>query len=209
MKRTVAVLATAVWTLAATVALPQPAAAAPTTCEGVWVVVDATALGGSVNTACAPSHATGTAALASAGFSVARSSSMLCQIDSLPERCEVSASAYWSYWQSEPEGDGYGDWVYANLGPDAYRPRGGDAEGWVFGDGRTPPAAFPETLAVGSATPAPDATPGQPVPSAPADAAPAGAGAGAGAGGPVGVAVVAGAVLVAGAGVWLARRRAR
>lgn len=207
MRRTVAVLATAIGTLAATLALPQPAAAAaPETCEGVWVVVDATTLGGSVTTRCAARHGTGTEALTSAGFTVARSSSMLCQIDGLPERCEVAASAYWSYWQAAPEGDGYGGWVYANLGPDAYRPRGGDAEGWVFGDGGAPPSTVPDTLAVAPATPAPDATPsGASAPSAPADPATAGAGAG----GPLGLAVVAGAALLAGLGVWLARRRAR
>ncbi|MDQ7992243.1 MAG: hypothetical protein AAGC63_08730 [Propionicimonas sp.] len=204
MRRTLAVLAAAVWLLAATPVLPQ-ATAAPSACEGVWVVVDATALGGTVSTGCAPEHATGAQALASAGFSTARSSTMICQIDDRPDRCEVAASAYWSYWQATPEGERYGDWVYANLGADSYHPRGGDAEGWVFGDGSAPPSSLPGTLAVAgaSATPEAAATPSPAVTTTPPQPD------GSVAGGPLGLAAVAGVAALAGLGIWVSRRRSR
>lgn len=203
MKLLLALLAATAWLFTATAAVPV-ATAAPATCVGVWVVVDATAAGGTVSTGCAAEHATGAEALAAAGFTATRASAMICQIDGLPERCKVSPSAYWSYWQATPDGDHYGDWVYATLGPGGYQPRGGDAEGWMFGDGGTPPAVLPGTLAVAdsSAAPTTAATPAQsPAPSAPAP--------GGTAGGPIGLLVVAAVAVLAGLGIWLARRRAR
>lgn len=170
-----------------------PASAADDGCTGVWVVVDATALGGTVTTACAPDHATGTQALASAGVDVERSAGMVCRLDGLPSRCEVSASAYWTYWQATPAGDGYSDWTYATLGADAYRPAPGDAEGWRFGDGSAPPAELPGTLAVAGPADAPA------VATAPPEAP-------SGSGGPLGALVVIGVVALAGAAAYVARR---
>lgn len=206
MNRLSACLAGAAVALAATFA-PLPAAAAPASCEGVWVVVDATALGGQVTTACATSHSTGIEALTGAGFTVARSSGMICRIDELPERCEVAATAYWSYWQAVPSGDGYDAWVYANLGPDSYHPRGGDAEGWVFGDGSVSPSSVPDQLATpGTHSGTPAAPAASPTPAAtptPASGEPGSAS------GPVTLALVAGVIAVATIGLWLARRRQR
>lgn len=188
---------------------PAPAATAapatpPATCTGVWVVVDATALGGEVTTSCAASHATGTEALASAGIAVARSGSMLCQLDGLPDACSVSASAYWSYWQAAPDGGQYGAWSYANLGPDSYHPRGGDAEGWVFGDGHQPPSQVPAGLAeAGVPTVAPTGTASREPSSTPAPID------GQGAGSPIALIAVVAVAVVAALGIWLARRRAR
>lgn len=199
IRRALAGLAAVVAVLVTGVA-PVPAHAAPAGCTGVWVVVDPGPLGGEPTTACAPAHATGTEALASAGFEIARGSGMLCRIDGLPERCEVTAAAYWSYWQASPEGGSYGPWTYASLGPDSTRPAGGAVEGWVFGDGSEPPSVVPTEVAVaGSPTVAasPAASSG-PTPS-PQDAGDLS--------GPFGVAAVAGGLLVAAGAVWLARRR--
>ena len=200
MRRLLAALAAAAGLALAGPAV-APASAAPDGCTGVWVVVDATAAGGEVTTACAPAHTTGTEALGSAGFDVARQAGMVCRVAGVPERCEVSTTAYWSYWQSTPDGTGYGEWIYASLGPDSTKPAGGAAEGWVFGDGRTPPAGPPTELATPGAEPAP-AEPAPAMPSAAPETP------GAGLSGPLGIAVVAGGVAVAAGAVWLARRRA-
>lgn len=199
MRRTLAALAVAAAALAATL-VAAPAWAAPTGCTGVWVVVDAAALGGEVTTACAPAHATGSEALTSAGFELSRGSNMICRIDGLPERCEIAATAYWSYWQAAPSGDEYGEWTYATLGPDSSHPAGGTAEGWVFGDGSAPPAAVPPELAQAGQPASASPAASQPAePTAPTANAVAG---------PLGLAaVVVGLVVVVG-GVYLARRRA-
>ncbi|MBK8461605.1 MAG: hypothetical protein IPL36_00595 [Nigerium sp.] len=178
--------------------LGLPAAAAPDqadrSCPGVWVVVT------DHEARCAPEHATGKAALHSAGFAVRdRSPNFLCQIDGAPATCTLRPSAYWSYWQASVNEDGtWGDWVYSQTGYAQSRPRQGDAEGWAFGDGSqappTPPtstASAPALVEPASATP-----PSQ----APAEGASGGAG---------GVLVTLG-VLAAGGGalgVWVLRRR--
>lgn len=119
-------------------ALPQAA-----TCSGVWVVVDFGTLGG-VSTRCATAYSSGAAALTSAGFAIGRKSGMICTIESLPNPCAITTSAYWSYWHSKKRSDGsYGGWTYSNLGADAYNPNQGDAEGWRFGNGKSAPGAAP------------------------------------------------------------------
>jgi hypothetical protein len=185
-----------------------PAQAAPESCTGVWVVVDPGPLGGGVRTGCATDYRTGAQSLASAGFEASRSSGMICRIDGQPERCEVSTSGYWSYWQASPDGDGYGPWVYAGIGPDSTAPAAGAAEGWSFGDGSTPPSELPATLAQGGDPAQAGASPGTAAPpTPPATQAPEPAAAAGGLSGPLGVAVVAGVLLVAAGAVWLARRR--
>lgn len=198
MRRRLAALVAAAATLAASL-VATPAWAAPAGCTGVWVVVDATALGGTTTTACAPAHATGSEALTSAGFELARGSNMICRIDGLPERCEIAMTAYWSYWQAAPDGAAYGAWTYATLGPDSSHPAGGTVEGWVFGDGSAPPSTIPSELAragePGSeSAPAPTPT-ASPTPATGSSA------------GPLQLAAVVGGLVVVGAGVWLARRR--
>jgi hypothetical protein len=192
--------------------LPETAAPVPG-CAGVWVVVDATALGKGVTTSCAHTHATGNEALQSAGFRTERTAGMLCAINGLPEVCKVAASAYWSYWQASPSGLAYGHWSYAGVGPGSYRPRGGDAEGWVFGDGTKPPSELPSSIATAASdqpTPAPATAEPAPSPATePSEpAAPAGSG-GLDPGRPYALIVVAGVVMVVGLGVGLVRRRGR
>lgn len=62
----------------------------------------------------------------------------------------------------------YGAWAYSNDGSATYRPRYGDAEGWSFGDGKTPPPALPASRSI-----VPSAAPHDP-PTAPTASAPAG-----------------------------------
>lgn len=137
MRRLATLTALVVWLLAALVA---PAVAAPTastparaSCAGVGVVVGS-------QQRCATAYGTGDQALDSAGFDVTRSGGLVCRIDGKPDRCELKMDAYWSYWHAERKPDGsYGAWAYSNDGSATYRPRYGDAEGWSFGDGETPP----------------------------------------------------------------------
>ncbi|MEA5117069.1 MAG: hypothetical protein VB036_05550 [Propionicimonas sp.] len=198
MRHGPAILAAALVLLAAGPVAPASAAPAET-CTGVWVVVDASTLGGPVSLSCATDHTTGTEALASAGVEIVRSSSMLCQLNGLPEECSISATAYWSYWQAAPSGDSYGAWTYASLGPDSYHPRGGDAEGWVFGDGRTPPSALPTTLAQpGPGTTTTATAPAQPEPTPQQLPAP---------GSPRTLIIVVGLVVLVAIALWIARRR--
>lgn len=131
----------AVWVLAALLllaGLPSMSAdAAAPTCTGAWVLVGQ-------DLRCATSHATGEQALESAGFPLARSGGMICRIGEVPKDCVITAEAYWSYWQAKRLPDGsYGPWTYATVGAASSAPGAGDAEGWVFGNGRTPPGALP------------------------------------------------------------------
>ena len=123
-----------------------PASAA--TCDGVWVVVDARNLGGSITTRCAPgSPGSGLAALEGAGHAysfVPRIPGMVCTIDARPEPCNgAPADAYWSYWHAEAGGS----WTYATRGAGSRTPPPGGVEGWRFGDGSAPPGAAPPAAA--------------------------------------------------------------
>lgn len=135
------VVATAVVAVLLT-AVPQPPAAATTVdCDGVLVVVDATAVGGGVTAQCAPgSPRTGLDALTAAGFTytfVPRIPGMVCQINQQPNPCNnAPTDAYWSYWHQ----DAGEPWRYANEGAGTYTPAVGSVDGWVFGSGNTPPA---------------------------------------------------------------------
>lgn len=122
--------------LPAAQAAPAPAAAS---CPGVWVVV------AGQGTACATRHATGKAALRSAGFTVTeRSPGFLCRINGHPDDCNPTTERYWSYWQAEKRADGsWGPWVYSQRGYASTKPTKGNAEGWAFGDGSTPPGSPP------------------------------------------------------------------
>lgn len=182
MRPTLGVLAAAIAGIAfGTLAAPPAQAAPDPACSGVWVVVAQEAA------RCATEHRTGAEALASAGFTVTEDArGLICRIDNAPAECRVTFQAYWSYWQATPQPDGtWGPWRYATLGYKASSPVTGDAEGWVFGDGRTPPPplleeAAPRTPAA-SGPASPSATPaGATSPSAtsagatPASATPAG-----------------------------------
>ena len=135
MRRILAVLA-----LVASSFVAAPASAAD--CAGVKVVVDFSALGGGVESVCAPGdHPNGLAALTGAGFTysfVPRQPGFVCQIDSLPSRCTMpTTSAYWSYWHATPGGT----WTYSTSGAGSHDPAPGSVEGWAFGAGTAPNAA--------------------------------------------------------------------
>lgn len=129
-----------------TLASPTTPPAVAATCDGVWVVVDARAAGGSLSTRCAPgSPADGLAALQQARHTytfVPRIPGMVCTIDARPDPCNgAPASAYWSYWYAEAGGA----WTYATVGAGARTPPPGSVEGWRFGDGSAPPGVAPPT----------------------------------------------------------------
>ncbi len=132
--------------LASTGLLASPAAppAEAATCDGVWVVVDARAAGGSISTRCAEGDpANGLVALREAGHTITDvpgNPGMVCTIDRRPDPCNRAPSdAYWSYWHA-PAG---GSWTYSNLGAGNRNPAPGTVDGWRFGDGSAPPGTPP------------------------------------------------------------------
>ncbi|GGU25248.1 hypothetical protein [Lentzea flava] len=132
MRRVLAVLA-----LVASSFVVAPASADD--CAGVKVVVDFTALGGGVETGCAPGDpATGLVALKDAGFPytfVPRMPGLVCQIKLLPNPCtKPTTTAYWSYWHATPGGT----WTYSTSGAGSHDPAPGTVEGWSFGAGTAP-----------------------------------------------------------------------
>lgn len=141
----------------ALVALPGGAAAAAVdttgACadpDGVTVVVDATELGGDVTVACAPDPATGTEALAQAGFAEARDpSGFICAIGGLPDPCPTEfTGSYWTYWSGTADGG----WTSYTEGSDTAVPAPGSVEGWRWGDGTQPPGVEPADVAPGTGT---------------------------------------------------------
>ena len=162
--------------VAALLTLPSGAhaAAAPavdgacTDPSGVTVVVDLTDLGGEVQVGCADTAATGTEALATAGFTETRDASgLICAIDALPDPCPATfEGSYWSYWFAEPGGE----WQTYTEGSDTAVPVAGNVEGWRYSDGsegptivapvaaEEPEAEAEETVAAESTAPAQDAT---------------------------------------------------
>lgn len=141
--------------VASVLALATPAPASAGSCDGVWVVVDARAAGGALQTRCAPGDpSSGLGALEQAGFSYTfapRIPGFVCTIDARPDPCNgAPADAYWSYWHAEAGGS----WSYATTGAGSRDPAPGTVEGWRFGDGSTPPGTAPP-----AATPAPEPEP--------------------------------------------------
>jgi hypothetical protein len=130
--------------LALWAAAPSAPASAADRCDGVWVVVDATAAGAGTTTRCASGDpATGLAALEGAGHAygfVPRVPGMVCTIDARPDPCNgAPTDAYWSYWSAEPGGS----WVYNSRGAGTRDPKPGQVEGWAFGAGAPPRTAPP------------------------------------------------------------------
>ncbi|PPK63080.1 hypothetical protein V5P93_005224 [Actinokineospora auranticolor] len=140
LRRTAAAAAVGL-TAAVTTALgaaPAQAAACSGT-SGVTVIVDFTAVGGTIQTACALGDpASGLAALTGAGFTygfVPRQPGFVCQINTKPNPCNgAPVTAYWSYWHGTPGGS----WTYSTSGAGAYNPAPGTVEGWAFGAGTAP-----------------------------------------------------------------------
>lgn len=141
-------------------------AAAESTCDGVWVIVDYGSLGGT-QTACAARHASGAEALRSAGFSPSIENGFLLKINGKPGNPDPN-KAYWSYWQASLTGDGgYTAWNYSALGATASHPKRGNAEGWRYqslDDGKVPPGARPPDGTVSTPTPTPSETKASPKP---------------------------------------------
>lgn len=141
------------------IAIPATPASAHDGCLEVTVVVDFGALASEPATGCAADPANGLDALAQAGFSVTEVASirgMVCRIDELPEsNCGAAppAKEYWSYWRA---GSGDAEWSYSPVGGADARPEAGDVEGWVFGDGGTPPALAPDDAAAATEGHGPD-----------------------------------------------------
>lgn len=145
--------------LAAAAALPASAAfasALPTAADGpcadeagVSVVVDATELEGDVALGCAADPASGTEALAQAGFAEGRDpSGLICAIGGLPDPCPAEfTGSYWTYWTAAPDGE----WTAYAEGPDTAAPAPGTVEGWRYGDGTQPPGVAPADVAPGAA----------------------------------------------------------
>jgi hypothetical protein len=126
----VVALLTCLWSYAGPAhALPAPQA---TTCAGVWVVVDYGALGGT-STECAGSYSTGMEALRSAPRSAPTlDSGLVVKINGLPAVPNIQEN-YWSYWHATRQADGsYSSWSYSSVGPSAYHPSVGGAEGWRY-----------------------------------------------------------------------------
>ncbi len=129
---------------ASTAAAPPAHAAACSGTTGVTVVVDFTALGGTIQTGCALGDpSSGLAALTGAGFSYAfhpRFPGLVCRINALPNPCNgAPATAYWSYWHASHGGA----WSYSSLGAGSYDPAPGEVEGWAFGAGSQPGITAP------------------------------------------------------------------
>ncbi|MBW3658467.1 MAG: hypothetical protein KY457_07500 [Actinobacteria bacterium] len=149
LERAPAWLVATVLTLVVGAAATSAPARAQDACDGVGVVVDATALGGSVTSRCAPGDpSSGLEALQGAGHSytfVPRQPGLVCTIDARPDPCNgAPQDAYWSYWHA-PAG---GEWTYSTRGAGNRDPEPGTVEGWAFGAGdpprQPPPAAEPE-----------------------------------------------------------------
>ncbi|WP_300083633.1 hypothetical protein [Propioniciclava sp.] len=175
-----------------------PATATAAACDGVWVVVQPDQKDAGTATArCAAEHATGLAALKSAGFSAEVSGTMLNRIDGLPKDADFNTNGgyYWSYWSAPVAADGsIGTWAYYQVGPDTSKPETGKAEGWLLTNEQN--AAGPALGAVPEAA-APTAAPTPPA---------------SGPGSPTGVIVAATVVVLALVGLggwWVVRGRRR
>lgn len=108
-------------------------ASTPSSCAGVWVVVQSDESNpSSVQIGCATSYATGLNALAGAGFT-AVGGSYVTQIDGLPTNPDwaTNGNYYWSYWTAPVGTDGtLGTWAFATSGAGTSTPSKGVAEGW-------------------------------------------------------------------------------
>lgn len=146
-----------------------PAAGEPATdataadCDGVAVLVDPGALGGSDTTACV-TETTASAAFDAAGISLEflpQQQGFVCRIDGRPADGPCfDGDAYWSLWWS----DGSQDWAYATLGVTALEVPNGGAVAFTWHEGAgsaVPPETDVEQLVTTTEGTA-DATPSVP-----------------------------------------------
>jgi len=134
----------------------------PSSCSGVWVVVQSDeTTPSSVQIGCALSYTTGLDALASAGF-VATGGALIAQIDGLPTNSNWNTNGhyYWSYWSAPVNTDGtLGTWAYATSGAATSTPATGVAEGWrLTNTGAAGPAATRVFTPAASSAPASSST---------------------------------------------------
>ncbi|KPL23240.1 MAG: hypothetical protein AMJ93_05195 [Anaerolineae bacterium SM23_84] len=116
---------------------------------------------------------TGLELLRRSGLDIATWGTAVCRIeragcDYPAERCFCECLAppcrFWSYWQWRD-----GRWVYSEVGASQRQVRDGDIDGWVWGDGQSPPTADPEQIcptdgteaSTKSAEPGPEPSAGQ------------------------------------------------
>ncbi len=108
---------------------------------------------GSVVTDClsfSEKNITGLELLGRSGLDIATWGTAVCRIGSAgcdypAERCFCECLAppcrFWSYWQWRD-----GRWVYSEVGASQRQVSDGDIDGWVWGDGQSPPVAIPEQI---------------------------------------------------------------
>lgn len=159
-----------------------------TTDSGVTLVVDATALGGSLDVRCIEDVAPGTTGLQllqQAGYTAQGTAhdgpGFVCRINGMPgvndtlqvggrdyrEACVSTppAGAFWGYWHA-PNG---GPWTFSNYGGASREVILGGYEGWAFSLGNTretnpAPGIEPSHTVVAPATPTPVQTTAVPAP---------------------------------------------
>ena len=130
-KRALAVGTTAALALLSLFIVPAHSAptSTPTTCAGVWVVVQDDQTNPASSIGCATTFATGLDALQSAGFTGTVDAGLLVTIDGLTG----TSGFYWSYWYATVNADGtLGAWAYYTDGPASTKPSKGVAEGYML-----------------------------------------------------------------------------
>ncbi len=141
IKRALAVGTTAALALLSLLITPAHSAptVTPTTCAGVWVVVQDDQTKPASTVGCATTYGTGLAALEGAGFTATTAmttyGTQLNQIDALPTDPNFGTNGgfYWSYWQAPVNADGtLGAWTYYSVGPADSTPTKGVAEGYML-----------------------------------------------------------------------------
>lgn len=137
LKRALAVGLTATLAFIGLLTVPAHSAPAttPSTCAGVWVVVQSDQKDPASKIGCATTYGTGLDALQSAGFASTVDKGMLMTVDTLPADPNYSTNGgyYWSYWSAPVNADGtLGAWAFYPVGPATSSPAKGVAEGYML-----------------------------------------------------------------------------
>ncbi len=135
----------------------------PTSCAGVWEVVQSDETKPSTaQIGCATSYSSGLVALQSAGFAPI-GTSFITQIDGLPTNPDYTTNGnlWWSYWHAPVNADGtIGTWSQYMVGADASAPVKGQVEGWLLTvAGATGPAVTKLFTPASSSAPATTSAP--------------------------------------------------
>jgi hypothetical protein len=135
LRRSLAVGTTAALVFFGLLAVPAHSApaSAPSSCSGVWVVVQSDETNpSSTKIGCASSYTTGLDALQSAGFTP-KGGAFLTQIDGLPTNTDYTTNGnlWWSHWTAPVNPDGtLGAWSGVMVGANVNVSAPGTAEGW-------------------------------------------------------------------------------